>query len=481
MKSLRLLSAASALILMVGCTQEGIDLMPSTDANQPEKKQITIEASFGDNKEETRTARKSDGKIYWNPADEINVFFGNDKGRFISTNEEDAAKASFSGSITITSVVGLNEGEENDNCLWGLYPYDENATFDGSHVYTSLSNQQTGVAGSFADDLYITLARSNSFALSFFNVLSGIKFSVQTEGITAIQFFGNNDESLTGDLSLRFSTATQRPVVDIAKNNKKMITLKPQGGGTFVVGQYYYILFVPTTFSKGFTMNFVTDSGMGIYKNKNNITFARNQFGTLENADENVNFLEPVDLGLSVKWGNMDLGALSDKENGDLYAWGETSPRVTNATNDYKYGTFPTGSYGTMTKYNETDGLTVLEACDDAATALLGPKWRMPTADEWRELLNNCTWSDNMINASTLSYTISGNGNYIRLTAAMSERNYYKYVWYWSSSVVTGAFDNTYATDFRFAYDYDEYEIQVPGTASVPRYNICAIRPVYVE
>ncbi|MBQ6955005.1 MAG: hypothetical protein IJP80_00090, partial [Bacteroidales bacterium] len=46
------------------------------------------------------------------------------------------------------------------------------------------------------------------------------------------------------------------------------------------------------------------------------------------------------------------------------------------------------GSYG----YNGfTDNLTVLEAMDDAATQALGSGARMPTADEWRELINNTT------------------------------------------------------------------------------------------
>ena len=33
----------------------------------------TIEASIADTDGATKTVRKSDGKIYWNPSDEINV------------------------------------------------------------------------------------------------------------------------------------------------------------------------------------------------------------------------------------------------------------------------------------------------------------------------------------------------------------------------------------------------------------------------
>lgn len=42
-----------------------------------------------------------------------------------------------------------------------------------------------------------------------------------------------------------------------------------------------------------------------------------------------------------------------------------------------------------FSKYNEDDGLTVLEAIDDAATVNMGSDWRMPTNDEINELFQN--------------------------------------------------------------------------------------------
>ena len=54
---------------------------------------------------------------------------------------------------------------------------------------------------------------------------------------------------------------------------------------------------------------------------------------------------------------------------------------------DYKYGngTVSPGVTG-MTKYNSTDGLTTLEAVDDAAVANWGGSWRIPTTDEFQAL-----------------------------------------------------------------------------------------------
>ena len=97
---------------------------------------------------------------------------------------------------------------------------------------------------------------------------------------------------------------------------------------------------------------------------------------------------EYVDLGLSVKWANMNVGANAPTEYGDYFAWGETTPKTYYSWDTYKYGTSPSN----ITKYNDADGKTVLDAEDDAATANWGGAWRMPTIDEMKELLSDCTW-----------------------------------------------------------------------------------------
>lgn len=50
-----------------------------------------------------------------------------------------------------------------------------------------------------------------------------------------------------------------------------------------------------------------------------------------------------------------------------------------------------------MTKYNDTDGKTVLDASDDAATVNMGSGWRMPTNEEYAALGNavNTEWTTN--------------------------------------------------------------------------------------
>lgn len=105
-----------------------------------------------------------------------------------------------------------------------------------------------------------------------------------------------------------------------------------------------------------------------------------------------------VDLGLSVKWANMNIGAENSWEHGDYFAWGETS-----AKDNYNWSSYSLcdgtdkamTKYCTLSEYGTVDNRTTLEPADDVARVKLGGNWRMPTEAEMDELLNtdNCTWT----------------------------------------------------------------------------------------
>ena len=111
-----------------------------------------------------------------------------------------------------------------------------------------------------------------------------------------------------------------------------------------------------------------------------------------------------VDLGLSVSWASCNLGASKPTEYGGYYQWAGTKDVSDKGINlDWSNCPYHTGSdlktgwtkYNTESSYGTVDNKTVLEAMDDAASVVLGGKWRMPTIDEWNELLNtgNCSWT----------------------------------------------------------------------------------------
>ena len=108
------------------------------------------------------------------------------------------------------------------------------------------------------------------------------------------------------------------------------------------------------------------------------------------------------------KWATMNIGAESVTDEGLYFSWGDTSGYTTEQVGsiysgkkpfnwaDYKYGdgTNSPGEQG-MDKYNSTDGKTVLDVSDDAATANWDGGWRMPTLAEWETLTDavNTAWT----------------------------------------------------------------------------------------
>jgi hypothetical protein len=106
--------------------------------------------------------------------------------------------------------------------------------------------------------------------------------------------------------------------------------------------------------------------------------------------------IKPVDIGLSVKWANANLGAKSEFDPGDYYAWGETVANKKNYTLEtYKFYNSATKMYtkyvhyepGPITIGGIPDGKVILDPEDDAAHVLLGSQWRMPTKKEGEELV----------------------------------------------------------------------------------------------
>ena len=99
-----------------------------------------------------------------------------------------------------------------------------------------------------------------------------------------------------------------------------------------------------------------------------------------------------VDLGLAsgLLWAKYNIGTTEPTELGSYYAWGETSTKKEYYSTNYKY--YKAKYSIEVLKYNEKDGKTVLELNDDAARANIGAGYRIPTKEDWEELLDDCKW-----------------------------------------------------------------------------------------
>ena len=136
-----------------------------------------------------------------------------------------------------------------------------------------------------------------------------------------------------------------------------------------------------------------------------------------------------VDLGLSVMWATMNVGASSPEDYGSYYAWGETSPKSSYDKDNSK--TYDNSSYN-----HDIGG----DSSTDAARANWGGSWRMPTVEEFQELIDNCNWTWTTLNGKAGYKVVSKkNGNSIFLPAAGSRYgtslgNAGSYGFYWSST-----------------------------------------------
>jgi len=162
--------------------------------------------------------------------------------------------------------------------------------------------------------------------------------------------------------------------------------------------------------------------------------------GTDDNA-KTPDGVEAVDLGLSVKWANMNVGAKKASDYGSYFAWGETKTKEFFSWNNYawtkgnnkfqtKYSSLEKtarmapanrGEGLFLTKYSSMDKMTRLTPADDAARANWGEGWRTPTAEEFEELLNpaKCSWewtTKNGVNGYKITGKKTGNSIFMPIT-----------------------------------------------------------------
>ena len=202
--------------------------------------------------------------------------------------------------------------------------------------------------------------------------------------------------------------------------------------------------------------------------------------------------------GKNIKWASFNLGASKPEESGDYFAWAEVEPYYEEGhASDYNCYIWKKGktmgynwySYkwinwegGWLSRYvletedeeryyfydNKTEFVDY-DYEDDAARFILKKQWRTPTVDEWRELIDKCSWTGtfNYNGTKVCGFIVTAtNGNSIFLPAcgyrsdiSLSCRpdEFDHRCDYWSSSLCTDAtfFTSQFAYSFSQAYSTD--------------------------
>ena len=146
-----------------------------------------------------------------------------------------------------------------------------------------------------------------------------------------------------------------------------------------------------------------------------------------------------MSLGLpsGLLWATMNIGASSPEEFGLYFSWGNVPGHAEASGFDFS-----------REVYNETPAAAIeanLSLAEDMARLSLGSPWRMPTEQEFQELIDNCTrvWTT-LQGVSGLLFTSNINGNSVFFPAAgryngttLDDRGTDAY--YWSSSYLSSS------------------------------------------
>lgn len=375
-----IISTIGILALLTAC----VDL---SEIQNPEdnivKKEVVIRAVH-EYDGRTKTILQEDGSVWWQPNDAIGVFFGTYCSCFYSYNMEDAPSANFIGEALI--VQGHNEnsnGNVGTYSYWGVFPpyltndYTEDYSFDywrGNGDYEEptrekesvnvyLPSRQKGEEGTFDSNYFISVARSEDYKeLSFYNLCGGLAFTVESEGIHTVTFKGNDNEALAGGVNVVMNSEG-RPVVNEIWNGKSEVTLAMPGGDYFIPGEWYYMVMLPTTLEKGYSMTFQTDRAIGTSVVSTPVEIKRSVFGRLSDPDAKAEFedfvpvkyveigyddnymtvgdtlaltalIEPSDCTFPAEWTSSDMDVATVGENGNVIGLSEGNTRITLTVGD---------------------------------------------------------------------------------------------------------------------------------------------------
>ena len=182
--------------------------------------------------------------------------------------------------------------------------------------------------------------------------------------------------------------------------------------------------------------------------------YATNSYGTSYGSQKSFttdgNVHEYVDLGLpsGLKWATCNVGASSPSEYGNYYAWGEIEPKESYIEENSFTWEQEIGDISGNPQY-------------DVARANWGGSWRMPTIEEFEELIEECEWegtsevgNDRYIDG----YRVTGpNGNSIFLPVAgyrngTSLYDAGSFGYYWSSTPDESNTQGAYCLGFNFGF-----------------------------
>ena len=344
--------------------------------------------------------------------DEKAMILGDATGKYVSlpTTVKFSPKH-MTSYIALTLKNTLSAGKTPTVTLTATVPISGNAVFDYSGTTPTLKAASSGSSNS------ITVKPTGLSGIWFACIparVSGKKLTISVTGSagkltreitvpTGKNLLPGNIATLTVDMN----PSTTVPVTGVSLN-KTSLTLDAGKSETLTatVTPSNATDKSVTWSSSNTAVATVSSEGVvtGVKAGTATITVTTNDGGKTATCAVTVNTsvvqLEAVDLGLSVKWANKNVGSDRPENVGDYISWGETAPKENYAWDTYKWGqsTSHLTKYVWRATFGTVDNRNVLLPDDDAATVNLGGKWRLPTRKEAQELISQCTYVEKNLN-----------------------------------------------------------------------------------
>ena len=298
----------------------------------------------------------------------------------------------------------LNAMLDLTDCKYSSIKYGFELTPEGGQAKTLTANNLADKAFSYRDE---NLVSNTGYSYAAYVKLDGILYKAESNTFktASIQAYVTAEASdvqcisatISGSLTVQSEGSFSKSAVLYYSNTENTVKgLKSNGlKKTLTSGEDGFYSAALSSLSSSTSYNFV------VVAKVDDVEFVSSIGNFLTPALQS----EPlVELGLSVKWASCNLGASKPADYGGYYQWaGTNNVSDTGIYLDVSNCPYHTGSdqfsgwtkYNTIESYGTVDNKTILEAKDDAASVVLGGKWRIPTYGEWEELRNtdNCSWT----------------------------------------------------------------------------------------
>lgn len=257
---------ALAAVLTVACNKEN----PSVD--QPGKgntglRSFTAYVDGADSK--TVFGESADGKTksWWSGTESIKVLSqGQDPVSFKTDNLESATE---SAQFNIDENSTLAAGP-----WFAVYPHAANPSWTEGTTVTGLSlkAEQTAVEGGYDPANHFAIAYTDNSTLNFKNLVSFIKVTIDVDNISEICIFGNNAEKIAGEFTAEWNENEGKPTVSEGTLTYAKIT----NAGKNLAKGTYYVAVLPTNFTGGLTLEFLSNGHRYQKKGTKAINLKRN-------------------------------------------------------------------------------------------------------------------------------------------------------------------------------------------------------------